>query len=293
MSWYDDFGANVQQNVPLAPRTWFNLGGPARFFCTPSDIPQLRAMLQRVAEQNINVLVLGGGANLLVRDAGVDAAVFHLNQPAFTQITREADNRIRVGAGKDVQELIMELTRLGLSGLECLAGIPGSVGGEVRMNAGGQFGDIGSAVETVTVLEANGTLDTLTRDEIEFGYRQTNISAKFILEATFKMTEDDPQRVLNKVKEIWMYKKGSQPLAQRSAGCIFRNPEGQRAGALIDQAGLKGYTVGGASVSDKHANFICANADAKAADVLAVIAHIKRVVAEKFGVELQSEVVIW
>lgn len=293
MSWYDDFGANVQQNVPLAPRTWFNLGGPARFFCTPQDIPQLRAMLQRVAEQNINVLVLGGGANLLVRDAGVDAAVFHLNQPAFTQITREADNRIRVGAGKDVQELIMELTRLGLSGLECLAGIPGSVGGEVRMNAGGQFGDIGSAVETVTVLEANGTLDTLTRDEIEFGYRQTNISAKFILEATFKMTEDDPQRVLNKVKEIWMYKKGSQPLAQRSAGCIFRNPEGQRAGALIDQAGLKGFAVGGASVSDKHANFICANADAKAADVLAVIAHIKRVVAEKFGVELQSEVVIW
>jgi UDP-N-acetylmuramate dehydrogenase len=200
---------------------------------------------------------------------------------------------VTAGAGKDVQKLVLECTHAGLSGLECLAGIPGSVGGEVKMNAGGAFGDIGSAVRTVTVMDTQGRVSVRDKDDLVFEYRKSNITAKFVLEATFGLTEDDPQRIMTKVKEIWMYKKNSQPLADKSAGCVFKNPRGLSAGALIDQAGLKGTTIGGAEVSTKHANFITARKGAKAADVLALITQIKDRVGEKFDVKLETEVVIW
>ncbi len=136
------------------------------------------------------------------------------------------------------------------------------------MNAGGAFGDIGSAVQTVTVMDTNGTMFVREKDDLVFEYRKSNISAKFILGATFSLAEDDPQRIMTKVKEIWMFKKNSQPLADKSAGCIFKNPRGLSAGALIDQTGLKGQVLGGAEVSMKHANFITAKKGSKAADVL-------------------------
>jgi UDP-N-acetylmuramate dehydrogenase len=161
------------------------------------------------------------------------------------------------------------------------------------MNAGGAFGDIGSAVQSVTVMDTNGQVFTRVKDDLVFEYRKSNISAKFILSATFGMSRDDPQRVANKVKEIWMYKKNSQPLADHSAGCIFKNPRGLSAGALIDQAGLKGATVGGAEVSGKHANFITAKKGSKAADVLTLIEQVRGKVQEKFDVKLETEVVIW
>ena len=197
------------------------------------------------------------------------------------------------GAGKDVQKLVLECTHAGLSGLECLAGIPGSIGGSIKGNAGGAFGDIGSAVRTVTVMDTHSRVSVREKDDLVFEYRKSNITAKFVLEATFGLAEDDPQRIMTKVKEIWMYKKNSQPLADKSAGCVFKNPRGLSAGALIDQAGLKGATVGGAEVSTKHANFITARKGAKAADVLALIDQIKDRVSEKFDVKLETEVVIW
>jgi UDP-N-acetylmuramate dehydrogenase len=161
------------------------------------------------------------------------------------------------------------------------------------MNAGGAFGDIGSAVRRVKVMDLAGRISEMEKDDLVFEYRKSNITAKLILEATFGLTEDDPQRIMTKVKEIWMFKKNSQPLADKSAGCIFKNPRGLAAGALIDQAGLKGTMVGGAEVSTKHANFITARKGAKAADVLELIAQIKAKVKEKFDVSLETEVVIW
>ena len=192
-----------------------------------------------------------------------------------------------------VQKLMLECTHAGLSGLECLAGIPGSVGGELKMNAGGAFGDIGSAVHSVKVMDAHGKTSVLEKDDLVFEYRRSNISAKFILGATFFLTPDDATRVMTKVREIWMYKKNSQPLADKSAGCIFKNPRGLSAGALIDQTGLKGAAVGGAEVSAKHANFITAKKGATAADVKTLIAEIKQKVKDKFDVILETEVVIW
>jgi UDP-N-acetylmuramate dehydrogenase len=292
MSWFEEFGDQVRLDVPLAPLTWFGLGGPAKFFCQPRDLAQLQALVARLRENEIPIFVLGSGANLLVNDDGVDGAVISLNTPEFKKVTIDR-NHVTAGAGKDVQKLVLECTHAGLSGLECLAGIPGSVGGELKMNAGGAFGDIGSAVETVTVMDTNGHIIVRRKDDLVFEYRRSNITAKFILGATFDLSEDDPQRIMTKVKEIWMYKKNSQPLADKSAGCIFKNPRGLSAGALIDQSGMKGAAVGGAEVSTKHANFITAKKGSRAADVQSLIALVRQRVKEKFDVTLETEVVIW
>jgi UDP-N-acetylmuramate dehydrogenase len=301
MAWYDDFGEQVRHNVPLAPLTWFGLGGPAKYFVQPRDLAGLQRVVARLRENDIPMFVLGSGANLLVNDQGVDGAVISLSGSGagidFKKVEMNG-TMVTAGAGKDVQKLVLECTHAGLSGLECLAGIPGSVGGEIRMNAGGAFGDIGSAVRSVTVMDTFGHVIVREKDDLVFEYRKSNISAKFILSATFALAEDDRHRVLNKVKEIWMYKKNSQPLADHSAGCIFKNPrseagESLSAGAMIDRAGLKGTTFGGAEVSAKHANFITARSGAKAADVLSLINLVKQRVRDKFEVNLETEVVIW
>ncbi|HVX87152.1 MAG TPA: UDP-N-acetylmuramate dehydrogenase [Phycisphaerae bacterium] len=278
--------------------TWFGVGGPAAYFITPRDVPQLQAIAARLREKEIPIYVLGAGANLLVHDEGVNGAVICLNSPEFKRadVPAAATNgpvTVSAGAGKDVQKLVLECAHAGLSGLECLAGIPGSVGGELRMNAGGAFGDIGSAVHSVTVMDTTGQVFTRLKEDLVFEYRKSNIAAKFILGGSFALTPDDPQRVANKVKEIWMYKKNSQPLADHSAGCIFKNPRGLSAGALIDQAGMKGSTVGGAEVSGKHANFITAKKGSKAADILTLIEQVRGRVKDKFDVNLETEVVIW
>lgn len=292
MSWYADFADAVKPDVPLAPLTWFGLGGPARYLVEPTSVEQLGAIVLRLRENNIPLYVLGAGANVLVHDHGVNGAVIRLRGGNFEEV-RVDGPLVTVGAGKDVQRLVLEMTRIGLSGLECLAGIPGTMGGEIRMNAGGTFGDIGSSVQRVTVMDTHGNVLVRQRDDLVFEYRKCNINAKFILDATLRLQEDDPTRISNKVKEIWMYKKNSQPLADHSAGCIFKNPPGRSAGALIDQAGLKGTAVGGAEVSSKHANFIIAHQGAKAADVLALIQLIQDKVQAQFDVGLETEVVIW
>jgi UDP-N-acetylmuramate dehydrogenase len=218
--------------------------------------------------------------------------VVSLSSKVFKEVSIDGP-RVTAGAGKDVQKLLLHCTHEGLGGLECLAGIPGSVGGQLKMNAGGAFGSIRAAVEQVTVMDTNGQLFTRYRDDLVFSYRHSNINARFILDATFALTPDDPDRLMQRVKEIWMYKKNSQPLADHSAGCVFKNPDGQSAGALIDQAGLKGTLRGAAEISAKHANFIVAHKGATAADVLALIELARAAVQKKFGITLETEVVIW
>ena len=243
-------------------------------------------------ENNIAIYVLGLGANLLVGDAGVNGAVFQLDQDYFRRVKIDK-NQVEVGAGVDMQKLVLRAVRQGLAGIECLAGIPGTIGGGVRMNAGGKFGDIGAVITRVSVMDQSGLLFERFKDDLVFDYRSTNISARFILGATLELDEDDPERIMKKVKEIWMYKKNSQPLNTKNAGCIFKNPRGLSAGALIDQAGLKLVQIGGAQVSDKHANFIIAHPGCRADDVLALIKAIRERVFEKDGIHLESEVQMW
>ncbi|NQU75815.1 MAG: UDP-N-acetylmuramate dehydrogenase [Planctomycetes bacterium] len=292
MKLFDGLESLVKRDEPLASRTWFHIGGPAEYFVEPHNVGQLGEILRRCRDNGVGVRVLGGGANLLVDDAGVKGVVIHLSGEAFRQVAC-SEGLLTVGAGHDMPKLVLYCVRQGWAGLECLTGIPGSVGGCVRMNAGGVFGDVGSVVEAVEVMDTDGVPFTRTRDDLVFGYRSTNVTSRLILSATLRIGEDDPHRILRQVKEIWFYKKNSQPLGQPNAGCIFKNPRGMSAGALIDQAGMKGHRVGGAWVSEKHANFILADTGARASDVLKLINSIREAVYNKFEVYLELELEVW
>lgn len=282
----------VQENEPLAPHTWYRIGGPARWFIRPRSVEELQEAARRCVESEIPIYVLGLGANLLVGDDGVDGAVFRLDDEAWRKV-RIDKTTVTCGAGVDMQKLLLRCVRGGLAGVEVLAGIPGTIGGGIRMNAGGKYGDIGAVVTRVQVMDQHGTVFERTKDDLVFEYRSTNIAAKFILGATLELDEEDPEELMKRTKEIWMYKRNTQPLNTKNAGCIFKNPRGLSAGALIDQAGLKGFRVGGAEVSDKHANFIIAHPGCRADDVMRLIKVIKEKVYEKNQILLETEVQIW
>ena len=282
----------VTENVPLAPHTWYKIGGPARWFVRPRSPDELREAAGRCIENGIAIFVLGLGANLLVGDDGVNGAVFRLDDDHWRQVNFNG-NVVEAGAGADLQKLVLKTARQGLTGLECLAGIPGTVGGAVRMNAGGKFGDIGARVNRVSVMDLAGNFFDRFKDDLVFEYRGTNIDAPFIVGATFHLDEEDPDRLAKRLKENWMFKRNSQPLNTKNAGCIFKNPRGLSAGALIDQAGFKGLRVGGAEVSTKHANFIVAHPGCRADDVLKLINIVREKVFEKHRINLESEVKIW
>jgi UDP-N-acetylmuramate dehydrogenase len=282
----------VAENEPLAPHTWFKLGGPARWYVRPESVQDLQDAAARCMEENIPVYVLGLGANLLVADEGVNGAVFRFDHESWRRVTLNGTT-VEVGAGADVQKLVVRTVRAGLEGIECLAGIPATIGGAVKMNAGGKFGDIGGVLTKVQVMDSMGTVFERTKDDLIFDYRHTNITSPFILGATMQLDEDDPDRIMARTKEIWMYKRNSQPLNTKSAGCIFKNPRGLSAGALIDQAGLKEMRVGGAEVSAKHANFIIAHPGCRAEDVFQLIKLVRERVYDKNQVKLESEVQVW
>ena len=282
----------VKHDEPLAPYTWMGIGGPAQYFIEPANPDQLADVLRRCRENDLPVFVLGGGANLLVGDSGVRGAVLRLQSEEFSRAAFGPDG-LKAGGGASLSRLVLRSVREGLSGLECLTGIPGTVGGAVKMNAGGAFGDIGNVIEAVHLMDVDGVAFTRLRGDLVFGYRTTNISSRVILGAEFKLAEDDPHRILNQVKQIWIYKKNTQPLAGPNAGCIFKNPRQVSAGALIDKAGLKGRRVGGAHVSEKHANFILTGPDTRATDVLKLIEIIRETVYKRSEVYLELEIEVW
>ncbi|MEM8873047.1 MAG: UDP-N-acetylmuramate dehydrogenase [Planctomycetota bacterium] len=288
----------VTPDAPLAPLTWYRIGGPAQYLVQPRSVDELREAARRCSEENIPIYVLGLGANLLVSDDGVPGAVFRLDDPAFKTVKIDGST-LKLGAGYDMQKMVLRCCREGLAGVECMAGIYGTVGGGIRMNAGGRFGDIGNNIAKVTVMSAAGEVFERTADDLHFGYRSTNIVAPFILGAELELEKDDPVAVTDVTKEVWMYKRSTQPLNAKSSGCMFTNPgplpDGRTtsAGKLIDEAGLKGMRVGNAEVSSKHANFILAHAPCTAKDVTDLVAVVREKVAEKFGVELQTEVKFW
>jgi UDP-N-acetylmuramate dehydrogenase len=235
---------------------------------------------------------LGSGSNVLVRDEGVSGAVVQLVSDSFGEISIEGSS-VRVGAGAQLSRLISESVKAELAGLETLSGIPGTVGGAVRGNAGGRAGDIGQFVESITVINVKGEIATRNGDELWFGYRESNIDELMILEASLKLQQGDSEEITRRMRKLWIMKKATQPLSFQSAGCIFKNPRGLSAGALIEQAGLKGIRVGEAEISDRHANFIVTNPGAKSDDVVRLIDLIRSKVSEQFGVDLELEIKIW
>jgi UDP-N-acetylmuramate dehydrogenase len=296
-----DLSEIITENEPLARHTYLRVGGPARWFARPRSIDDVRQLVRRCRQEGVEVRPLGLGANLLVGDDGVDGLVMRLSDPSFGGADwgrpegRNGDRPVcvTVAGGADVHRLTLDAVRNGLSGLERMAGIPGTAGGILRMNAGGQAGYIAELVRDVTVVDDQGELRTLNREEAGFRYRGSDLAGSIVCGATLVLEPGDPRPLRARFKEIWEMKKSTQPLADNSAGCMFKNPPGGSAGSMIDRAGLKDRRVGGARVSSKHANFIVTEEGATAADVLALVGVIRREVADRFGVELEMEVQAW
>lgn len=292
MSSLDAFNEILQRDEPLAPYTWLHLGGPAQFLFTPRSVDELTRLVVACHAEQVPIHVLGGGSNLLVKDEGVSGAVIRLTAPVFGEVKIEG-NRVRAGGGALLSHVIAESVRAGLAGFENLAGIPGTVGGALCGNSGGRLGEISQLVTSATGLTMLGERVVRTRDEMTFDYRESNLRDLLILEAEFELTPGDPEAIYQMLKKNWISKKSVQPLSSQSAGCIFKNPRGQRAGQLIEQAGLKGTRVGGAEISERHANFIVTHPGAKSSDVLTLVDLIRSKISEQFGVHLESEIKIW
>lgn len=283
------FGAACLRDEPLAHHTTYRIGGPARFFLVPGTAEELAAMLAECRSLGLEPRHLGGGSNLLVRDAGVDVVVSLRNFKGF----EAKDLVVEAGAGLNLMALIQRTRDLGLAGLERLVGIPGSVGGALFGNAGGKYGEIGDVVECVTVAGADGRVQLLGRDEVGFAYRRTRLAGKIVLGGRLRLTPGDPEALRAISRSVHQEKEKSQPLAAASAGCTFQNPPGDKAGRVIEAAGLKGRRVGGALVSQRHANFLVNEGNATARDVLELIDVVRATVKERLGVVLELEIKVW
>ena len=293
MSWLNDFAGRIEHDVPIGHRTWFRLGGRARYLFKPRDAEDLATLVQRARQADVPVKVLGNGANVLICDDGFDGVVVRLDEGSFRQV-EQCGTQVRVGAGVDLMVFARTCSTQGLSGLECMAGIPATIGGAVKMNAGGRFGDFGSAVTHVQVLRRDGVIEDWPQERVRFDYRHTNLGDGIVLSATLALRQEDPSQVRRKYDENFAWKLRTQPMSENSAGCIFKNPAaGCSAGALMDQAGLKGTRCGQARVSHRHANFIVADQGATTRDVLRLIELMRERVRSLFGIELEVEVDIW
>jgi UDP-N-acetylmuramate dehydrogenase len=286
---FEDF---LETAVPLAECTWFKLGGAAQYFARPTSLEQLSDLVRRCREQEVPIRLLGDGSNILVRDAGVTGMVVSLAGELFQKIEIQGDS-IRAAGAARLGHVLSSAVREGLAGLEPLVGIPGSIGGALHTNAGARGGDIGQWTVRALVMTRSGEILERTRDELDFGYRQSSLDELVILEADFALEREDPEVLTKRMQQQWIIEKASQPPAHQPTGCIFKNPRGMSAAMLIEQAGMKAASVGKAVVSDRHANFIVAQEGANSEEVLQLIEEIRGGVAEQLGIDLELQLEIW
>jgi UDP-N-acetylmuramate dehydrogenase len=287
-----EFADIVKYDEPLAPYTFLKLGGPAELLVQPRTRAELSAVVRRCTEERIPLRVLGGGCNVLVRDEGVKGAVLRLSEPAFTQLTGEG-RRLRAGTGAALSALISHAARHALAGLETLVGIPGTVGGALRCNAGDRSGDIGQFVRLVEVLDGQGEVQVRERDELRFGYHWSNLDDPVLLAAEFELEPDAADALVKRMRKAWILRKASQPLHFQSAVRCFKNPRGLSAAALIEQAGLAKTRVGGAEVSERDPSFLQVHPGGTARDVLRLIDLVRSRLRERFDVELELQITVW
>jgi len=266
------------------------VGGPADLFLVPVDKADLVLAVRILAGEEIPYFPLGAGTNLLVRDGGIRGAVLDLN--ALNSLVLLEEGRIRAGCGLPMSDLIRAAAEHGLAGLEYLYGIPGTVGGAVIMNAGAFHQQFGDVVVEVAWIDTEGEY-TWTRDELSFNYRTTGFArGQIVVEALLEFTAGDRWELGNILRERSEYRLRTHDVSAPNAGSVFRNPPGQNAWRLVDEAGMRGARVGDAQVSEKHTNFIVNLGEARAADILALIAKVRRIVKEKSGILLEPEVKI-
>jgi UDP-N-acetylmuramate dehydrogenase len=280
----------VRRSVSLAPYTHVRIGGMAEWFIEPFAEEDAAMALRICRENDISCRVLGGGSNLLVDDAGVAGAVIHLGN--FNRMTRDGD-RVTAGAGVTLASLLRSTKEVGLAGLEKLTGIPAQVGGAVAMNAGTKDGETFDHLVSLTVLDPDGNLQVLARADCHPQYRNGGLGDRTVLQATWELAEDDPNAIFARFSESLKRRNATQPVSQRSVGCVFQNPPGDTAGRLIEAAGCKTLRIGEIEVSGVHANYFVNLGSGTYADFRALMVEVADRVEREFGVRLTSEVKIW
>lgn len=288
----DNKNLNISLDEPMSKHTSFKIGGPADIFIKVTTIQDIQYILNFVNINNVPLTVIGNGSNLLVKDGGIRGIVV---QNAIDTIEIDKENLVvDVGNGVKLGMLAGMLQKQGLSGFEFASGIPGTIGGAIRMNAGAYGGEFKDIVEEVTFITRQGQIKTLKNKDLDFSYRHSEFSDNnnIILSAKLNLQKDDPDDIKKKIQENLQSRIDKQPIDFPSAGSTFKRGENFISAKLIDDAGLKGYKIGGAQVSEKHAGFIVNTGNATAQDVIELIEYVKKVVFEKFRIKLETEIEI-
>lgn len=283
-------GVKIKRNEPMSAHTTFKVGGCCDIMAFPNSVESVRRLILCANSSGIDYYILGNGSNVLFSDKGFRGAIIILGTD-FSDITVK-DDVITASAGASLQKVCRRALECCLSGMEFAYGIPGAVGGAIYMNAGAYGGEIKDIVSRVICVNKRGDIITYAADELNFAYRSSRFSdsGEVILSADFKLQKGDPSSIKARMDELMERRKSRQPLEYPSAGSAFKRPEGTFAGLVIEQSGLKGYTVGGAQISEKHANFVINKGGATADDILKLISDVKKVVKEKTGFELECEI---
>ncbi len=297
--WLEKIKGDIRYDELLSRFTSIRIGGPADIMIYPKDIEDLQTIFKY--KSTLPHLVLGEGSNLLVSDSGFRGLVVCLKNgfktihtPRFYKDSEGKDKALlKVEAGVKMSYLAKTAARYSLSGIQKLVGIPGSLGGALVMNAGAEGAEIGQFIKSVTRVTETGNIQTLTRDQLQFDYRKTQFppGGGIIVSAELELEKGDSQSIFDDITSFLGKRSNKQPLSLPNSGSVFKNPPGDTAGRLIESLGLKGFTVGDASISIKHANFIVNKGSASAKDVIQIIDHVQKTVLEKHGIELETEIV--
>lgn len=282
--------SNITLDAAMSKHTTFRIGGPAQVFVTPNGTEMIKKVVTFCSENQISLFVLGNGSNLLVGDAGIDGVVMQLYDN-YADYRIDGD-KVFAEAGVLLGKLGSAIKEASLAGFEFAAGIPGTLGGAVMMNAGAYGGEMKDIVERVLLMDRDGRIFEMLGEEMDFSYRHSIVEEHqyIVLGATLQLAYGDKQDIISKMEELSLARRSKQPLEYPSAGSTFKRPEGYFAGKLIMDAGLRGYQVGGAQVSEKHCGFVINKGDATAKDVLQLIKDVKDKVYDTFQVVLEPEV---
>lgn len=292
MKLLNEFAHLVREMEPLAPYTWLQIGGPARYFAEPTTTTELSSLVRAAASEQLPVRVLGGGSNLLVREAGADGLVLHLAAPELSSIKIDG-NRVLVGSGAKLSHVISRTVGAGLAGLEHLVGIPGTIGGAIVGNAGVVNGDIGSQVVRVTTLNRQGDLVERLPSDYQFSYRRSDLDDVTIVEVELRLESGDATALTRRMQNSWIVKRANQPPTDQRAALAFVDPSGITAAELIEQAGMKGAVEGEATLSSQFPGFLVVSGNASSQNVLALLDRTRKSVAQRTGIQLQSHLRIW
>lgn len=286
------FKGDLISREDMSLHATLRIGGPADIFAVPDDVLSLKYLLLYLSEKGIPVTIVGGGSNVLISDYGIEGVVVSSQYLKRVEIIERTDAFVRlfVESGTPLQLILNMAKQEGLGGLEGLVGIPGSIGGAVKGNAGSFGMEISDVIESIAVMDLKGNISIIKKEEAGFGYRSSGIPEVFILSAIVRLKRDDPQEVSKRMSIHLEEKRRRQPLSMWSAGCVFKNPEGASAGRLIDEAGCKGMRRGDIEVNEKHANFFINKGKGKASDFIALMDEVKERVFSSFGIELKPEI---